>query len=119
MPSRNKIFLMGNLTRDVELRYTTNKTAVANFGLAVNRKWKGENGSVKESVCFIEVVAWGKQAEACAKYLEKGSLVDVEGRLDFETWDQDGQTRSKHKVTVEDIQFLPDGKKNREPGEGE
>lgn len=118
MPARNKVFMLGNLTRDPELKYTPNKTAVCDFGLAVNRKWTGNDGRKRESVCFIEVKCYGTQAENCSKYLAKGRLVDVEGRLDFEQWDgKDDQKHRRHVLVADDVQFLPNGKHTREPGE--
>lgn len=107
MSSFNKIILMGHLTRDPELSSTPSQTPVVNFGLATNRKWKGSDGAEKEEVCFIDCNAFGKQAETLNKYLTKGSSIFIEGRLTFSTWEaQDGTKRSKHRVTVENFQFL-------------
>ncbi len=107
MASYNKIMLIGNLTRDPELSFTPSQTPVVDFGLATNRKWKGQDGVDKEDVCFIDCKAFGKQAETLNKYLSKGAAIFVEGRLQFNSWTaQDGTKRSKHRVTVENFQFL-------------
>ena len=108
MANFNKILLMGNLTRDPQLSYTPNQTAVVDFGIATNRKWTGQDGSQREETCFVDCRAFGKQAETINKYLAKGRLVFIEGRLSFDTWtSQDGTKRSRHRVTVENFQFLP------------
>ncbi|MBL7152754.1 MAG: single-stranded DNA-binding protein [Phycisphaerae bacterium] len=110
MANYNKVMLMGNLTRDPQLSYTPNQTAVVHFGLAVNRKWKGQDGSQREETCFVDCTAFGRQAETINKYLSKGRPVFVEGRLTFDSWTgQDGTKRSRLKVTVENFQFLPRG----------
>ena len=98
---------MGNLTRNPELSYLPSQTAVVEFGLAINRKWKGKDGQSKESTCFIDCRSYGGQAEVINKYLSKGRPVFIEGRLDFDSWTaQDGSKRSKHRVTVENFQFV-------------
>ena len=108
MANFNKILLMGNLTRDPQLSYTPNQTAVVDFGLATNRKWTGQDGSQREETCFVDCRAFGRTAENINKYLTKGRPVFIEGRLTFDSWTaQDGTKRSKHKVTVENFQFLP------------
>lgn len=105
--SLNKVFLMGNLTRDPELRYVPSGSAVANFTVAVNRVYKGTTGEKKEEVSFIRVVVWGKMAETCSEYLTKGRSVMVEGRLKSRTWEgQDGQKKSALDVVAESVQFL-------------
>ena len=110
MANFNKILLMGNLTRDPQLSYTPNQTAVVDFGLATNRRWTGQDGSQREETCFVDCRAFGRLAENMNKYLSKGRLVFVEGRLTFDTWTaQDGTKRSRHRVTVENFQFLPGG----------
>jgi len=110
MANFNKVLLMGNLTRDPQLSYLPNQTAVVDFGLAVNRKWKSKEGEDREETCFIDCRAFGRQAETINKYLSKGRPVFVEGRLTFDSWTaQDGTRRSKHRVTVENFQFLPGG----------
>lgn len=112
MSSFNKCILVGNLTRDIELRYSPKGTAVAQMGLAVNRKWKGEDGQEHEEVAFIDVTAFGRTAENCWQYLRKGRRVLIEGRLKLETWDekQTGAKRSKLIVICETVQFLGSGR---------
>jgi len=111
MANFNKVFLMGNLTRDPQLSYTPNQTAVVDFGLAVNRRWTGQDGNQREETCFIDCRAFGRQAENINKYLTKGRSIFLQGRLTFDTWTaQDGGKRSKHRVTVETFQFLPGGR---------
>jgi single-strand DNA-binding protein len=108
MANFNKILLMGNLTRDPQLSYTPNQTPVVDFGLATNRKWTGQDGSQREETCFVDCRAFGRQAENINKYLSKGRLLFLEGRLTFDTWTaQDGTKRSRHRVTVESFQFMP------------
>ncbi|MCK5226310.1 MAG: single-stranded DNA-binding protein [Planctomycetes bacterium] len=107
MANLNKVMLMGNLTRDPQLSYLPSQTAVVEFGLAMNRKWKGQDGQMKEETCFVDCRAFGKLAENINKYLSKGRPLFVEGRLTFDSWTaQDGSKRSKHRVTVESFQFL-------------
>ena len=108
MASLNKVLLMGNLTRDPELRYIQSGTAVLDMGLAVNRRVKQRDGSWAEEATFITVTVWGKTAENCAEYLSKGRPVFVEGRLQMDQWDdkKTGEKRSKLKVTAESVQFL-------------
>jgi len=104
----NKVILIGNLTRDVELRYTGNGSAVAKFGLAVNRTWKDRNsGDKREEVCYVDINIFGRSAEIANQHLAKGRRVLIEGRLVFEQWqDQNGQKRSRHSVSAESFQFL-------------
>jgi single-strand DNA-binding protein len=106
MASLNKVVLIGNLTRDPELRYTASGSAMTKFGLAMNRKYKsGEEW--KEEVTFVDITVWGKQAENCSEYLSKGRSVCVDGRLNFSQWEtDDGQKRSKLDVTAERVVFL-------------
>ncbi len=107
MANYNKVLLMGNLTRDPQLSYTPNQTAVVDFGLAVNRRWKGQNGEQREDTCFVDCQAFGRQAENINKYLSKGRPLFVEGRLTFSSWTaQDGTKRSRLRVTVERFQFI-------------
>lgn len=102
----NKIILIGNLTRDPEVRYTPQGTSVCNFGIAVNRKYK-QGDELKEDVTFINVVVFGKQADTCGQYLNKGSSVLVEGRLQERRWETDeGQKRSKYEVVAQTVRFL-------------
>ncbi|MCK5472476.1 MAG: single-stranded DNA-binding protein, partial [Planctomycetes bacterium] len=96
MANLNKVMLMGNLTRDPQLSYLPSQTAVVEFGLAMNRKWKGQDGQMKEETCFVDCRAFGKLAENINKYLSKGRPLFVEGRLTFDSWTaQDGSKRSK------------------------
>lgn len=107
MASLNKVFLIGNLTREPELRYTPQGTAVANLRIAVNRKFRDRTGEQKEETCFVTVVVWDKQAEACNQYLSKGKSVFVEGRLVSRTYENNsGQKRYVQEVRAERIQFL-------------
>lgn len=108
MASLNKVFLIGNLTRDPEARITPKGTTICQFGIAVSRKFKDDGGAQKEETCFVDVEAWGKQGEAVAKYLTKGKPCLVEGRLKLDTWEDktSGQKRSKMKVVLENVQFL-------------
>jgi len=102
----NKLILMGNLTRDIELRYTNGGTALAKTSIATTRKFTS-NGEKKEEVCFVDITFFGRSAEVANQYLRKGSKCLVEGRLMFEQWtDQSGQKRSKHSVAVESMQML-------------
>ncbi len=107
MANLNKVFLIGNLTRDPELRYTPQGTAVVNLRLATNRRFKDKNGQPKEEVCFVTVVAWDRQAETCNQYLRKGRPVFVEGRLQSRSFeDSSGQKRNVLEVRAERVQFL-------------
>ena len=107
MASYNKVIIMGNLTRDVELRQTPGNQTVANIGLAVNRNFQTREGERREETTFVDCEAWGRQAEVMAQYLSKGRPVFIEGRLKFDQWqDQQGQNRSKLKVVVENFQFV-------------
>lgn len=121
MASFNKVFLIGNLTKDPELRYTPQGTAVVNLRMAVNRKYKNKNQELKEEVCFITVVVWSRQAESCNQYLKKGSPCFVEGILQSRSWeDNAGQKRSVIEVRAERVQFLgtPPGKAAAPQGGG-
>lgn len=124
MPSMNKVILLGRLTRDPNMRYTASGTALCEIGLAVNRTYKDKaSGNHKEETCFVDITVWGKSAENCAQYLAKGREVLVEGRLKFDSWEMDGQKRSKLGVVAENVQFLSKGKPKEEspavPGMGE
>ncbi len=110
MASLNKVFLIGNLTRDPELRYTPNGTAVVSFGIAVNRVFRDSNGERKEETCFVRVVTFGKQAESCNQYLTKGRLVFVEGRLQNRSWESDGHKHNTLDVIADRVQFLSKGR---------
>lgn len=115
----NKVLLIGNLTRDVELRYTQSGTAIGKFGIATNRKWKDRaSGEDREEVMFVDVNVFGRSAEIANQYLSKGRRVFVEGRLVLERWnDQNGQPRSKHSIHADTVQFL-DSKGSGEGGGG-
>jgi single-strand DNA-binding protein len=108
MANFNKVILAGNLTRDPELRYTPKGTAIAKFGLAINRVWRNEAGESKEEVTFVDIDAFGRQAETIGQYVKKGSPLLVEGRLKLDQWDdkQSGQKRSRLGVVLEGFQFL-------------
>ena len=106
MANFNKVILLGNLTRDVELRHTQSGQALAKFGMAINRKWS-QNGEQKESTCFVDLTAWGRQAEVLQQYVKKGSQLFVEGRLEYSTWESpEGGKRYKLEVVVENFQFI-------------
>jgi single-strand DNA-binding protein len=108
MASLNKVMLIGNLTRDPEIKYTPKGTAIAEIGLAVNRTYSTESGEKREEVTFVDVELWGRTAELAGEYLKKGRPVFIEGRLKLDTWDdkQTGQKRSKMRVVGEAMQFL-------------
>ena len=107
MASFNKVILLGNLTRDPEMRYTPSGSPVASFGLAVNRRYR-QGDEQKEEVCFVDISTFGRQAELAGEYLSKGRMVLIEGRLQFRTWeDQNGQRRSKLDVVAERVNFMP------------
>ena len=111
MANLNKVMLIGNLTRDPELRHTPKGTAVAELGLAINRVWMDEQRGKQEETTFVDVTLWGRQAELAQQYLSKGRPVYIEGRLNLDTWDDKatGQKRSKLKVIGENLQFLSSG----------
>jgi single-strand DNA-binding protein len=108
MANLNRVLLIGNLTRDPEVRYTPKGTAVADIGIAVNRVYSGDDGERKEEVTFVDVTLWGRQAEVAQEYLKKGRQVFIEGRLQLDTWDdkQTGQKRSRLRVVAENMQML-------------
>lgn len=108
MASFNKVILMGNVTRDPELRYTPKGMAIAKIGLAVNRTWRNEAGETKEEVTFVDIDAFGRQAETIGQYIKKGSPLFVEGRLKLDQWDdkQTGQKRSRLGVVLDNFQFI-------------
>jgi single-strand DNA-binding protein len=124
MASFNKVILLGNLTRDPEVRYTPKGSAVADLGVAVNRTYTTESGEKREEVTFVDVTFWGRIAEVAGEYLKKGRPIFIEGRLQLDSWDdkQSGQKRSKLKVIGETMQFLggrPGGASGGEIHEGE
>ena len=107
MSTLNRVFLMGNLTRDPEVRYTPSGTAVGDLGMAVNETYKNKAGETVESTVFVDVEVWARQAETCAEYLYKGSPIFVEGRLKLDQWEnQQGEKRSKLRVRADRVQFL-------------
>jgi single-strand DNA-binding protein len=108
MANINRVFLAGNLTRDPQVRFLANEKAVAEFGLAINRKFKAGDGSLKEEVTFVDIEVWGRTAELCSQYLTKGRGCFVEGRLKLDTWEdkKDGSKRSKLRVVADNVQFL-------------
>ncbi len=120
MVELNKVILIGNLTRNPELRYTPSGTPVANFGLAVNRRFR-QGDDQKEEVCFVDIVVFGKQAENCGQYLSKGDGAIIDGRLQQRRWEtEDGQRRSKHEVVAQSVTFGPKKRSHAgEPGGGE
>ncbi|HIE28668.1 TPA: single-stranded DNA-binding protein [Candidatus Poribacteria bacterium] len=111
MASLNKVILMGNLTRDPEVKYTTSGTARTTFGMAMNRVYTDpQSGERKEEVCFVDVTAFGRTAEICGEYLSKGRLLLLEGRLHFYSWETEtGERRNKLSVVAENIHLLPRG----------
>ncbi|MDP6541394.1 MAG: single-stranded DNA-binding protein [Phycisphaerales bacterium] len=107
MPTYNKVLLMGNLTRDPQLKQTPTNMSVAEIGIACNRKFKSKDGEMREETTFVDCEAWGKTAETMAKYLSKGRPVFIEGRLKLDQWqDKDGNNRSKLRVVIENFQFI-------------
>jgi single-strand DNA-binding protein len=112
MANLNKVMLIGNLTRDPELRYTPSGRAVADISLAINRVWVNDAGQKQEDTTFVDVTLWGRQAELAQQYLTKGRGAYVEGRLQMDTWDdkETGKKRSRLKVVGDTLQFLPDGR---------
>jgi len=122
MASLNKVLLIGNLTRDVDVKYTPSGKAVANFGLAVNRTYTDANGEKVEDPCFVDIVAWDRLAEVCGDYLSKGRPVFIEGRLQYRSWEtEDGGKKSKLEVVAQNIQFLGGkaGSETASPEEGD
>lgn len=115
MAGYNRVILMGNLTRDPQLRYLPSNTAVCEFGLAVNRRWRDRDGNQKEDVCFVDVSVFGRAGETINQYMSKGRPILVEGRLNYDSWTgQDGQKRSRLTVVAENFQFV--GARGDQPG---
>jgi single-strand DNA-binding protein len=106
MATLNKVFLIGNLTKDPEVRHTPSGAAVADMRVAVSRRFKAGNGEMRDETCFVNVTAWNRQAETCGEYLSKGSPLMVEGRLKFDEWEKEGQKQSRLSVVAERVQFL-------------
>jgi single-strand DNA-binding protein len=110
MANYNKVILLGNLTRDPQMSYLPSQTPVVEFGLAVNRRWRGQTGEQREETCFVDCRCYGKQAETFNQYMAKGRTVLIEGRLQLDTWEgKDGTKRSKHRIFVERFQFIGGG----------
>lgn len=124
MANFNRVILAGNLTRDPELSYTPNNTAVCQFGMAINRKWRDRDGNTKDDVCFVDVTSFGRQGETINEYMRKGRPILIEGRLRYQKWtSKEGQNRSKLDVVVESFTFLGDGQggggRKRDDGTGQ
>jgi single-strand DNA-binding protein len=120
MANLNRVLLIGNLTRDPEIRYTPKGTAVAEIGIAINRVFTGEDGEKREEVTFVDVTLWSRLAELAEQYLKKGRPVFIEGRLQLDSWDdkQTGQKRSRLRVIAENLQFLGSRGEGEPPGPG-
>jgi len=120
MASYNRVIVAGNLTRDPQLSYTPNNMPVCEFGLAINRRWKDRNGSMRDEVCYVDLVSYGRGAEVINQYMRKGRSILVEGRLRLRQWtNQEGQKRNKLDVVVENFTFLGGGTgAGRSPDEG-
>lgn len=114
--SLNKVMLIGNLTKDPEVRYTTNGTAVASFSLATNKSWKNQDGTVEESVQFHNIVAWNKMAEICGQILKKGMKVYIEGELNTRSWEAEGKTNYKTEVKASEMIILSSNDKSKSGG---
>jgi single-strand DNA-binding protein len=117
MASFNQLILLGNCTRDPEMRYLPNNTPVVEFGMACNRKFKDSGGQDREEVMFIDCAAFGKQAEVLNQYAHKGDLLFIEGRLKLDTWEdkQGGGKRSKHRVAINTFQLMPNRQQDQQP----
>src|ERR1700760_3044828 len=109
MANLNKVLLMGNLTRDPEGKYTPKGTAVGDLAIAINESYKAQDGTVKETVTYVDIEVWGRQAETCKQYLSKGRSVLVDGQLKFDQWESEGQKKSKLRVRADRVQFLGGG----------
>jgi len=120
MANLNKVMLIGNLTRDPEVRYTPSGKAVADISLAINRVWNNDQGQKQEETTFVDVTLWGRQAELAQQYLTKGRGVYIEGRLQMDSWDdkETGKKRTKLKIVGDNLQFLPDGRGGNTGGGG-
>jgi single-strand DNA-binding protein len=117
MANYNRVILLGNLTRDPEVRYTPQGTPVANFGLAINHRYR-QGEEQREETCFVDIVAFGRQAELVGEYLSKGRSALIEGRLQYRTWEsQDGAKRSKHEVVAQSVQFMPQSGQGGQAGQ--
>lgn len=117
MANLNRVFLIGNLTRDPEIRYIPSGKAVADLNMAINRKYRTASGEVKEETCYVGVVVWERQAETAVEYLKKGSAIMVEGSLRYEQWETNGEKKSRLRVNADRIQFLDRLKRPVEPNQ--
>lgn len=117
MPALNKVMLIGHLGKDPELKYTEAGTAVCNFSMATTEKWKEKDGTKQEKVEWHNIVLWAKQAEVANEYLKKGDCVYIEGRLQTDKWEKDGQTHYTTKIVGERMQFLPKGDSDKKQSE--
>ncbi len=118
MANYNKVIMVGNLTRDPQMSYLPSQTPVVEFGLAVNRRWRGQDNQQREETCFVDCRIYGRQSETFNQYMSKGSPVLIEGRLQLDTWEgKDGSRRSKHRIIVERFQFLGSAQNNRSGGQ--
>jgi single-strand DNA-binding protein len=116
----NNVVIGGTLTRDPEIRFFANEKAVANFGLAINRKYRGSDGEMKEDTCFVDVETWSRQAELCGQFLTKGAQCVCIGELKQDTWeDQQGKKRSKLKVNARNVQFVGTADRSKQQGNGQ
>jgi len=119
MANFNRVILMGNLTRDPQLKYLPSNTAVCEFGMAINRRWRDKDGNQRDEVCYVDLAAFGRQGETINQYMSKGRPMLVEGRLKFDSWTgQDGQKRSKLSVVVENFTFVGTRDGGGAPGGG-
>jgi single-strand DNA-binding protein len=118
MANMNRVFLIGNLTKDPEVRYTPGGRPVGDLRMAVNRKYRTQDGQEHDETCYVGIVVWGRQAETCGEYLRKGSPVLVEGRLQYEEWERDGQKNNRLRVVAERVQFLSGGRQGDGGGQG-
>ena len=120
MANYNKVILAGNLTRDPQLSYLPNQTPAVEIGMAINRKWRGQDGNQREDTCFVDCRAYGKQAEIINQYMKKGRPLLIDGRLQFASWEgKDGQKRSKLRVIIENFQFLGGRSDGASQGQGQ
>ena len=116
MLNLNKVMLLGNLTRDPQLRYTPSGSPVCEFGLAVNRRFKTKEGEQREEACFVDVVMWGRRGEVISEYFSKGTAIYIEGRLNYDSWETPDGRRSKLRVVAENFEFVG-GRSDRENSE--
>ena len=119
MATMNKVFLVGNLTRDPEVSYLPSGKALAKIRLAINNKYKTAAGEERDEICYVNVVVWGKQGEACGQYLSKGSPLLVEGRLKYDEWEKDGQKHNRLEEVADRTQFIGAPKRSAEYGDSQ